>query len=90
MNDLHIKFKADTGDSAIVEIESLSMIEEIDTYPLREHTRADEVIDLIDSIDYEYAILVDDIPDKYVENKDVKLYRPEYVEWLEDQLKLKL
>ena len=90
MNELKIEYKSDTGLSAFVEIGSLAMIEDIDTYPLQECDTVEDVIDLIDLCDYEWAVLMDNIPDKYNDNNDLKIYRPEYVEWLEEKLKLKL
>lgn len=86
MNELEIKFKADTGQSAFLEIESLSMTETIDTYPLQGEDTVEDVINLIDSMDYDWAVCIKDIPKEYINHYDFNVYRPEYVKWLEEQL----
>lgn len=89
MNDSEIKFKSDTGLSPMVKIETTSMIEDIDTYPLQELKTAKEVIDIIELCDYDWSVKIDDLPEEYVEFDDVKIYRPVYIKWLEEQLNLK-
>ena len=90
MNELKIEYKSDTGLSAFIELKSLPMTEIIDTYPLQDCDTVKEVINLIDWLDYDLAIPIDNVPEKYNVNEDILIYRPEYVEWLEEKLKLKL
>lgn len=85
--EAQMKFKCDTGINPTIEIDSTSMTDEVDTYPM-EGEDSETIIRMIDNLDYDWAIPVSLLPNNCQTNAfGLKIYSPEYVEWLEENLK---
>lgn len=83
-----LRYKADTGESPYLSIESQSIIGELDPRIFEDYSKP-EIIELLDydlRYNSKWGIYVDQLPNEYNDGEDVSIYSPEYVRWLEDQL----
>lgn len=86
--DTERMYKAETGNTAIIEIESDYLIPQLDYRVLQENTK-DEIIDILkydSDHNADWGIFTKDIPDGYLDNSDLVIPTPEYVAWLESKL----
>ena len=81
------KFKAETGQSAFIEIESDLLMLSLDGSEFEEMTG----IEIRDSLKYDFqknagwGIFTNNLPNEYKqENEDVLIPSPDYVKWLEE------
>jgi hypothetical protein len=80
------KYKADTGQSAFIEIESDLLMTSLDGSEFEGMTGAE----IRDALRYDFnknagwGIFTNKLPIEYKQdNEDVKIYSPDYVKWLE-------
>lgn len=89
--DLELAYKAETGNSAFIEKESKHLTESIDATMLSDMSKS-EIIDLI-KYDYDktssWGLFISELPKEYRDGNDLKIYDPEYVQWLENKIKQK-
>ena len=85
-----IKYKSETGKTAYNEIETKHLTRSMDGVEFIGMT-GKEICDTL-AFDYNnnanWGIFISELPNKYIFQGDVKIYSPEYVEWLENQIKI--
>lgn len=89
MSKFQMQYKADTGNSAqLTGIESILMVETIDTVQLEGMT-GKEIIELLEYDNLKnisWSIRIKDLPKEYIQEDDLHLINPDYINWLETQL----
>ena len=86
--DTKIQYKSETGESPIFELESQHLTESLDGIVFEGMSGRE----IIDALQYDFkqnahwGVFISDLPGEYQESKDLKIYTPEYVQWLESKV----
>lgn len=86
--NLKSRYKADTGESAYLNIESSPVTTGIDYIIFRNMSKSQ----IISALEYDlnhntkWGIHIEQLPTEFHDGDDLSIYTPEYVRWLEDQL----
>lgn len=88
MKAMELKYKAETGLSAYLDIETEMLTKMFDSV-MMEGMSGDEIRKLIDydcEHNAKWGIFIYQLPDKFQDSCNVTMYTTEYVEWLENEL----
>ena len=86
--DPKIQYKSETGESPIFELESQHLTESLDGVGFEGMSGRE----IIDALQYDFkrnahwGVFISDLPGEYQESNDLKIYTPEYVQWLESKV----
>lgn len=88
MKDLKLMYKSDTGESAILNIESSHLTKSLEGIDFEGMSG----LEMRDALNYDFkknakwGVFIESIPKDFVLNDDLNIVTPEYVKWLEDKL----
>jgi hypothetical protein len=86
--NIKMKYKAETGNSPYFEKETDHITKSLSGFEFQGMLASE----IISALDYDlnhnagWGVFISDFPKEYLVNDDLKIYTPEYVQWLEEKL----